>query len=326
MKTLLQCIDGFIDAITVTDRQEDNIKGSVGNLTSTLKADESDLDVRDVFTNGSYERDTIIRPLNDIDLFAVLDRDAWKDKYGNLPSPQSVLTRIKDYLNSTNDYKDKAKQSRPCVTVELSDKDFDILPSFAEIGGGYSIPNYDLTGWTYSFPEQLTTHLDQVHRQRNYRVKQVIKAVKCWNRENDKIIASYHVEEVAINIYQLNNFQNFEEAIRLWFNNAEYHLLSNKFKSNDEYIAASNKVKKVKEKLNKAKTHYDKGEEGEATKIWKEIFGKEFPTVDTDEAKNFSKALTEGDLKIGTIGMLSTTVGKSIPASKGFFGDEEKES
>ena len=191
--TLLQRIDGLIENISVTDRQEENIKGSVGNLTNCLKNKDSGLNVKEVFTNGSYERDTIIRPLNDIDLFAVLKKEEWNDKFGNLPNPQAVLTKIKDYLNGQNDYKDKAKQDRPCVTVVLSGKDFDVLPSFEQIGGGYQIPNYDLKSWTYSYPEQLTKHLNDVNRDRKYQVKPVIKVVKYWNRENNKIIPSYHI-------------------------------------------------------------------------------------------------------------------------------------
>ena len=79
-----------------------------------------------------------------------------------------------------------------------------------------------------------------------------------------------------------------------------------------------NKIKKLNDKLNDAKNKYDEGKEGEAMQIWKDIFGKEFPTVNLDEAKNFSKSLSEGTLKIGSTGALSTTVGSAIGASKGF--------
>jgi hypothetical protein len=321
MATLLQSIDQLIENISVTDRQEENIKNSVSNLDSNLKNEDNNLYVERTFTNGSYERDTIIRPLNDVDIFAVLKRDEWKDEYGNLPNPQNVLTRIKTYLNGLNDYKGKVFQSRPCVTIELSDKDFDILPSFAQIGGGYLIPNSDLKSWTYSYPEQLTIDLNNTHKNCNYKLKQLIKAVKYWNRENSKIIPSYHIEESAINIFKINSFKNFEEAIRLWFNNAEYNLNSQKFKSNDDYTASVNKIKKVKEKLNNAKNFSDQNNESEAIKIWKEIFGKEFPIVNIDEAKNFAKSLSEGSLKVSSSGILSTTTGKSVSASKGFYGD-----
>jgi hypothetical protein len=274
--TLLECIRGLIDNVSVTDRQEESIKDSLSNLEDHLKDDENDLHVTKTFTNGSYERDTIIRPLNDIDLFAVLDRDAWKDENGNLSSPQSVLTKIKTYLNDQPDYKDKVSQDRPCVTVKLSDKNFDVLPSFEELGGGYLIPNYDLKSWTYSYPEQLTKNLDNIHRERNYKVKPTIKAVKYWNREKGKLIPSYHIEEAAISIFTLYDFTNFEQSIRIWFNNAEYYLLSNKFKSNDDYTTSIKRIKKVKDKLNEAKEKYDDGKEDEAIQIWKDIFGKEF--------------------------------------------------
>lgn len=320
MATLLQSINLLIDNITVTDRQEDNIKQSLSNIEGYLKEKENELSVERTFTNGSYERDTNVRPLDDIDMFAVLKFDAWKDEYGNLPNPQSVLTKFKKYLDGLNDYKDKVSQDRPCVTIELSNKSFDILPSFAQTTGGYLIPNYDLKSWIYSYPEKLTTDLDSVNKLRNYKVKPTIKAIKYWNRENNKLIPSYHVEEVAISTFQINNFANYEESIRLWFNNAEYYLQSSLFNSTDDYAAAINKIKKVKDKLNDAKKKYDGGKEGEAMQIWKDIFNKEFPTVDEEEARSFSKSLSEGSLKVGASGLLSTTVGKAISSSKGFFG------
>ncbi|MDD5571200.1 MAG: nucleotidyltransferase [Bacteroidales bacterium] len=319
MATLLQSIETLIDNITVTDRQEENIKQSLSNIEGYLKDKENNLSVERTFTTGSYERDTIIRPLNDIDMFAVLKFDDWKDQYGNFPGPQSVLTKIKNYLNSLNDYKDKVKQDRPCVTIELSDKNFDILPSFKLVDGEYRIPNFDLTTWTYSYPEQLTIDLDNTHKQCKNKLKPTIKAIKYWNRENGKIIPSYHVEETAINIFKITSFTNYEESIRLWFNNAEYHLNSQKFDSSNDYNAVIKKIKRDKEKLNDAKKKYDERKEGEAMKIWKDVFGKEFPTVDVEEAQNFSKSLSEGTLKYSIASGLSTSLGNAVGASKGFF-------
>lgn len=322
--TLLQSINELIDNISVTDRQEVNIKNSLSNLEGHLKDKDNDLYVDRSFTNGSYDRDTILRPLDDIDIFAVLKRDDWEDEFGNLPSPQSVLTKIKNYLNGLNDYKDKVSQNRPCVTVTLSDKNFDILPSFEQVGGGYLIPNSDLQSWTYSYPEQLTTNLNNVHKLRNYKVKPTVKAVKYWNREKGKMIPSYHIEETAISIFQLYSFNNYEEAIRIWFNNAEFYLASGKFKSYDQYTVSINRIKKVKDELNKAKKHYDDGEEVKARQIWKDIFGKEFPAVDEEEeeAKDFSKALSDGTLRVASTGILSKTAGMTMAASKGAHGDE----
>jgi hypothetical protein len=326
MPTLLQSITSLIDNITVTDRQEDNIKGSLSNLESSLKDKESGLFIDRTFTTGSYDRDTNIRPLDDIDIFAVLKFDDWKDEYGNLPNPQSVLTKFRTYLNGLNDYKDKVKQDRPCVTVKLSDKDFDILPSFAQSGGGYLIPNYDLQSWTHTYPEQLSKDLDEIHKLRNYRLKPLIKAIKYWNREkNNKIIASYHIEEIAISIFRNRDFVNYEEGIRVWFEHAKYYLSQDKFKSTDDFTVASSKISKVSGQLNDANTKYVGGTEGEAIQIWKDVFGREFPTVTIEEAKKVASALVAGVLKVGSNGNLSTTIGQSVTASKGFYGDVLKE-
>ena len=321
MATLLQKIKEMIDNISVTDKQEDTINTATNNLSNHLTKDENDLDIDSTFVNGSYERDTMIRPLDDVDIFAVLNRDEWTDDYGNLPKPQAVLNKIKNKLNSISDYKDKVTQDRPCVTVTLKAINFDVLPSFEESFGGYLIPNYDLESWTYSYPEQLTNNLNDSHRNNDYKLKDVIKAVKYWNRENKKLIPSFQIEETMISYFNINKITNYEEAIRLWFNNSEYYLEKNKFKTNNQYDDAIKKIKSVRDKLNKAKEHIDNKENDEAIQIWKDVFGKEFRLSDVEEAKAFSKQLSEGSLKAASTGAISSTVGRNIPASKGFYGD-----
>jgi len=318
--TLLQSIQQFIDNISVTDRQEEGIKKSLNNIYGYLTDKDNGLSVVSAFTNGSYDRDTIIRPLNDIDIFAVLKKEDWQDEYQQLPKAQAVLTNLKNFLNNTADYKDKVVQDRPCVTIQLTDKHFDVLPCFEMIGGGYQIPNFDLNGWTNSYPEQLYNSLETVHKQRSYKVKQIIKAVKYWNRDLDKIIPSYHIEEAAISIFTLNNITNYGEGIEAWFKNAEYYLLSPKFKSNDDYLKAIEHIKKVIKKLKEAEDKCRENKEGEAIQIWKAIFGRDFPTIDPAEAKTFSRAISEGSLKVAGSGLLSTSTGYSIGASKGYHG------
>lgn len=320
MPTLLQSIQSLIDNITVTDKQEENISSSVNNISSTLEDDET-LKLKETFLNGSYERDTIIRPLDDIDIFAVLNEEEWKDEYGNLPNPQSVLSKIKNFLDKQNDYQGKVKQDRPCVTVTLSNKSFDVLPAFEFGETGYQIPNYDLASWILSYPKTVSSSLNDAQREYNYKLKDIIKVIKYWNRLNDKIIPSFHIEEIAIKIFYYDTFTNFEKSIRKWFNEAENHLEPSKFKSDTEFEKFSKKLEKTKNKINEAKKFLDNNNQADAKSIWKDIFGKEFPIIDEAEAKAFSKSLSEGSLKIASSGALSTTVGKTVSASKGFFGD-----
>lgn len=324
MPTLLQSIQKMIDNISVTDRQEETIDKSTNYLDGHLTKEENDLNIDNTFVNGSYERETIIRPLDDVDIFAVLNQEEWSDEYGNLPKPQAVLTKIKNKLNSISHYEGKVTQDRPCVTVTLSKINFDVLPSFKQSYGGYLIPNYDLETWTHSNPEELTNNLDNSNRNNGYKIKDLVKAIKYWNRENKKLLPSFHIEETVITYFNVNNFTNFEEGIRLWFDNAEYYLSKAKFKTENQFNEGIKKVQKVKEKLNKAKEHLDKKENAEAIQIWKEVFDKEFTISDINEAKTFSQNLSDGILKSASSGFVSNTIGKNIPASKGFYGDIQK--
>lgn len=317
---LLQSISKLIEKISITDKQEENIKASVKNITTTLEKDDT-LHLKETFLDGSYERDTMIRPLDDIDIFVVLDESYWKDDFGVMRKPQSVLDKIKDFLNDQNDYKGKVRQDRPCVTVELSNKSFDILPAFEQIEG-YLMPNYNLESWIPTYPKILTENLKNAHRDYSYKLKDIIRVIKYWNKLNGKMIPSFHIEEVAIKIFKFKIFENFEKSIREWFEKAECNLEINKFKSNTQYDDFKNKLNRTKTKLQNAKEFLDKNNQYEAKKIWKDVFGKEFPTVNEEEAKLFSKHLSEGTLKATSIGLLSTTLGKTMAASKGFYGEE----
>ena len=322
MASLLESIKSMIDNVSVTDRQEESIETSTNNLNDHLTDDENKLDVESTFVNGSYERDTIIRPLDDVDIFAVLNRSEWEDEYGNLPSPQSVLTKIKNKLNSIVEYKDKVSQDRPCVTIKLSDKNFDVLPSFEEFGGGYKIPNYDLETWTYSYPEKLSEDLKTCHRTNDYKIKQIVKVIKYWNREkNKKRIPSYHIEETIIEYFNVYSITNFEDGIRNWFNNAESYLRKSSFNTDNKYDDSIKKIKKAKEKINEAHDLNNDNKTEEAKKLWKEVFGREFPIADKEEAKSFGKKLSEGNLKVSSSRALSSSIGRNIPSSKGFYGE-----
>ncbi len=322
MPTLLQSIEEMIEKISVTDRQEETIETSVNNLNGHLTHEDCDLFVEKTFTNGSWERDTILRPLDDVDVFAVLNRDEWSDENGNLPNPQTVLTNFKDYLNGIGDYKDKVSQSRPCVTIVLSKINFDVLPSFKD-GDGYRIPNHDLSSWIFSNPESLSQKLESVDEYCDYGLKKVVKAIKYWNRENEKLIPSFIIEEIAITLFETNKFSNLEEGIRLWFASAENYLNLDDFNTENAFNTSIDNIAEVKKKLDEAKNLFDANKESDAIKIWKEIFGKEFPIVDVEEAKNYSNALSQGALKVSAGGGLSETIGKTISASKGYYGDSK---
>lgn len=317
---LNDAVEKFIENITVTDKQTTVIDGAFNNIESKLKDDKSSLSVKEVFLNGSYVRDTMIRPLDDIDVFAVIDKYDYTDN-NERPNPQSVLTKFKNYLNGLSDYKDKVSQDRPCVTISLGKIHIDVLPALREYGILY-IPNESLDGWTFTDPKSHTASLDTVNDNSGGKVKDVVKGVKSWKRQKDLKIPSFHIEEVAMDIFPYSMIPNIEEGLRKWFSSAHLYLKKDRFNTPNQYEAAVSAVKKVSALLKEAKEKVDNQKEAEAVKIWHDIFGKDFPTISEDDAKRMSSLLSNGGLKYGATTGFSSITGHAVAASKGFYGEE----
>lgn len=318
--TLKFAINEFIGNITVTDKQEESIDASYNNLCKHLTNEESNLSVKEVFLNGSYVRDTMIKPLDDIDVFAVIDKDDYNDN-GTRPNPQTVLTKFKNYLNGLNDYKDKVSQSRPCVTITLSKIHIDVLPALREHDSLY-IPNESLSGWILTDPKTHTQNIETASKNSSGMIKDVIKAVKSWKKDHEYKIPSFHVEEVAINIFNAYSYQSVEEGIRKWFTKAKYYISQDRFNSDTQYDDTIDAVKEVAKQLEEARRKDDDKKTSEAIRIWHDIFGPQFPTISKDEAKDIGAKLSEGTLRYSATAGLSTCAGRVMGASKGFYGEE----
>jgi hypothetical protein len=313
--TLLQSFDTLLEKVTITDRQTSLVSTSYKNIKDYLLASDNGLNGEKVFQNGSYDRDTIIKPLDDIDIFFVLKKSAYQDENGNFkfPNPQTILTNVKTFINGTKDYKDKAKQDRPCITIHLSDKKFDILPCFGDDENGYFIPDYDLQNW---MPTNPIDHSNQLT------IVPLIRLLKYWNKEmNAKIIPSFHIEEIAINCFRFDSVLNYEEGVYKWFNNADNYLTSSKFENNDIYNTALEKLKDVKSKVIEAHNLYIAKDENQALVAYKAIFGDKFPAVSVEDAKAMSDAMKSNSLKMASSGLLTSSGLINVQPTK-FFGDK----
>lgn len=318
--TVKEATEKFIENISVTDKQTEVIEGAFNNVESKLMDDDSNLSVKEVFLNGSYIRDTMIRPLDDIDVFAIIDKTDYSST-SDRPNPQTVLTKFKNYLNSQSDYEGKVSQSRPCVTITLDKIHIDVLPALREYGSLY-IPNESLDGWIFTNPKSHTDTLNSIDSLRGGRVKDVIKAVKSWKKKNDIKIPSFHVEEIACDIFSFTSIDGIDQAIIDWYKSASLYIKKDRFNTENQYNDALSAINDIADKLKDAKQKNDDGKASEALKIWKEIFGVDYPTISEEEAKNMSILLTSGKLKYGATTGLSAVTGHAVAASKGFYGQE----
>ncbi|GAA4364024.1 hypothetical protein GCM10023185_33170 [Hymenobacter saemangeumensis] len=316
--TLLQCIAQLLADITITDRQTDAVSITYNNLKGLLLDADNGLHGERVFQNGSYDRDTIIKPLDDVDIFLVLDRTEYEEN-GVLSNPQGVLTKVKKFLNGTRDYKDKAVQDRPCVTIKLSDKRFDVLPCFGNDLDGYWIPDSDLSGWVWSNPVVHSEKLTQVNQDRKQLIVPLVRILKYWNREQGKLIPSYHIEDTATDIFTLFDVANHKEGVERWLEYAGSYLNEKKFASSTAYEQAKTNIEAARVLIQEASALYEEGKEAEAIQRWKQVFGAKFPTVSVEEAKTLSESMRSGTLKVASTGLLGAA-GRSVTPTA-YFGE-----
>lgn len=78
--------------------------------------------VSNTILTGSYKRQTLIRPLNDVDVFVILN---FQPNNYNTPTPKSILNKLKNDLKSS--YPNSIiKQDKPCIVLDFNHCKFEL--------------------------------------------------------------------------------------------------------------------------------------------------------------------------------------------------------
>ena len=174
-------------------RQRDNLRKHL----------EGAFSVSEFLISGSFKRRTAIRPLNDIDLFVVFDSDA--ERQLQRAAPSVVLRRVQDVLDDAYPTKDKPKAQSRSVNVEFSGTglSFDVVPAFKDSSGrGYLIPDRDAASWIRTDPRKHAEYATQANTRAGNKAKPIIKALKSWNAQQNKVVRSFHLELMVYDVLQ----------------------------------------------------------------------------------------------------------------------------
>jgi hypothetical protein len=247
------------------------------------------------FLTGSYGRHTKTRPLKDVDIFFVLDKEKEK-KY--LSKPLDLLEDIRKVLAPVYD-KDKVQIGRRSVGVnfaigkeEEEDKilGIDVVPAFVS-GNHYQIPDNVQKDWVQTDPTIHAEKATAANKAFDGEWKPMVKMIKKWNETQGKPIKpSFLIEVMAMQllyspfsggyIYELKSF--FATAAdrigETWADPAGLGA-----PVSDQMDAT--RVNEARQKLNDAGKFIDlaiqlerNGNQGGALRIWRDnIFGDMFP-------------------------------------------------
>lgn len=257
------------------------------------------------FLTGSYARHTKTKPLKDIDIFVVLN--ASKHDYRQKPA-SSVLNAFADALRAK--YGDKAvrKQSRS-VNLDFGlvygfseDTDdntdyrvlsIDVVPAF-QAGSNYEIPDGDSGKWIKTNPEIHAAKATAAHQAYSNEWKGLVRMVKYWNNnkrhgEQKPVKPSFLIEVMALECLYGGWGGHFDREIQAFFATLADRVLEEWPDPAGLGPPVSNGMDAVRKararSLLQAATreaslaihHARQGQNGEALKAWRQLFGPKFP-------------------------------------------------
>ncbi len=297
MKSLNDDFEKLLSNLEPTVSQRAAIKNHRATIDQTLK-NSPELTLLDQnrpsFLTGSYKRSTLIRPINDVDLYVVVHYA----RHAEDTQPKNVLKIIRKILR--NRYpRTILKEDSPCVVVKFADYYFEVVPtySFSDNADQFAVPNGNGTEWLLCFPNIPQKWLSESNHKNNAKFVPMIKILKQWNREKNIGLKSFHLELITGLVFDhVADINNYPQAIYDWmFYVCRWlHENSNPFISEpgkpgtyvDEYLFVTDrklriaryKVLKGLENAQRAYYDYLNGKFGSAKSIYSQLFGAKFPS------------------------------------------------
>ena len=245
------------------------------------------------FLTGSYKRNTLIKPIKDIDLYMMVHFSFHADG----KKPILVLREMARALR--NRYKrTRIRVDSPCVVVSFTDYKFEVVPAvfYVDDDERYLVPGPGAREWIDCYPHVPDKWLTNSNYQNDKKFVRLIKILKQWNRHNKVGLKSFHIELLTGKVFdQIFEIVSYPQAVYDWMYYVSnwIHYYDTTFilepgKSHnyvDDYLYTdAEKLRIVRRKLKtgfrRAKTALDRwleGKEIRAKRIWKQMFGNIFP-------------------------------------------------
>ncbi len=186
----------FKQAIEPTDNEIKKVINSHKHLRQDIlqKLDY----VMNTILTGSYKRKTIIRPMNDVDIFVIMD---YLYHEPDNPTPQSVFNKLKKDLRSR--YSNTAiRQDKPCVVLDFKHCKFELTPALENDISDvkcYKIPSSDLKAWKcIEDPDRLREYLTQANKKNPMLVPLIKMMKRCKQINKWAKLPSFEMEILAI--------------------------------------------------------------------------------------------------------------------------------
>ena len=286
--TTAQAFSAFLDDITTTENQKTSFipgrKSSVEENLSTAFPDASDMPFWKGILIGSASKNTIIRPLDDIDVLAVFsnEKKIW-DKYRN--DSTSFINRVRNAYDGLVIQQVGTRGQAVRVFFQTGGH-VDVAPVFLNSNDIYQLPN-GTGGWTLTAPTIANDWFATRNQELKYNLAPLVRLIKMWNRSHSKRMKSFHLETVAGTLFSSlgcnhrDGLQRFFEWAPNWLNVNDPGGQSGNLSS---YLTSSGRVDLLtslalaSDRAKRANEAESSGDHVEAKRLWKITLGDDFPT------------------------------------------------
>lgn len=289
--TVLQYFNELASRLNLTETQVEGVSKSRGRILAALQGSSRIFLIyqKPSFYTGSYSRETIIRPLDDIDLYIRINSSVHAKDKGPREIMLLFMQALKKSLPDT-----PIKLCPPCIEINFFLKRFEIVPAvpYQDNNDIYDLPSSDLNQWEQCYPNLPNRWLTRANKGNGGFFIPLIKMVKQWIRNNNlrKPIKSFHLELLTDLVFSEYRIENYPVGIYLWFyathellqqNSRPFIIEPEGHEYVDEYLYRKPMLLKIfKAKINEglrlsnmAINYWQRGQEGPAVAVFKKLFG-----------------------------------------------------
>ena len=297
MLTVNEAFRKFKSRLELNEKEQKNASARQKEVRDFLN---TKFDIARSFLTGSYARHTKTKPLKDIDIFFVL-KDT--ENHYRLKSPSVVIGDFYDALVDKYGQIAVREQSRSVnvdfgTVIDADDNtdyrvvSVDVVPAFAA-GENYEIPDNDAGFWIKTNPQIHAGKATEAHQAFSNEWKGLVRMVKYWNnndRHGEKPVKpSFLIEVMALECLYGGWQGSFDYELQGFFSTLADRIFDEwpdpaglgPAISNGMDVAHKQRARELLMMASMDATiaidHTRRGRNGEALKVWRELFGPKFP-------------------------------------------------
>ena len=251
---------------------------------------DDEWDLTKSFLTGSYDRHTKIKPLEDVDIFAVVKPDGDQGHYRQKP-PTEIISAL---VGSLDGKFNSVEPDGMAVRIAMSDDDgqatFEIVPAFEHTDQGYEAPDPDRGRWIRTDPEAHATLTSRKNKACHEKWVPFVKMVKGWNFEaGHPIPQSFLIEVMALELVH-PPFGRYQDEITSFLGNVVDHADGpwpdpakvgpdvDEMLTRAERDAIRDAATQASSVAEEAVYLEDEGQERKAVEQWRELFHGRMPS------------------------------------------------